>query len=200
MDREPAPNADRLDRVDFVHRIPEGIFRKEIVMRPIVAFFVLMALPVPVSSQTVPTSELSTEAFIEALTPPARSFTRGLTPQLREQDMPRIDLAVEFEFASHALTLEARALLSNLAEALLAPSLAGHRFRLAGHTDAVGTDEANDRLSLERADAVRHFLVTEYGIASERLEVAGYGKRRLLFEEAPEDARNRRVEVSVIVD
>lgn len=169
-------------------------------MRAIILVPALAMVPGPLAAQTAPASDLSTDAFIEALTPPARPTTRGLTPQLREQDMPRIDLAVEFEFGSHALTTEARALLSNLAGALHDPALAEHRFRLAGHTDAVGSHEVNDRLSLERAEAVRRFLVTEHGIAPERLETAGYGKRRLLFEEAPEDDRNRRVEVSVMVD
>lgn len=169
-------------------------------MRAMTIILALATVPGPMAAQTTPASDLSTEAFIEALTPPARPITRGLTPQLREQDMPRIDLAVEFEFGSHALTGEAKALLSNLAGALQDPTLADHRFRLAGHTDAVGSHEINDRLSLERADAVRSFLVSEHGIAPERLETAGYGKRRLLFEETPEDGRNRRVEVSVMVD
>ena len=169
-------------------------------MRAMIAVLALALLPAPLASQTAPARDLSTDAFIEALTPPARPLTRGLTPQLREQEIPRIDLAVEFEFASSALTTEARALLSNLASALQAPALAGHRFRLAGHTDAVGSDEVNDRLSLERANAVRRFLVAEHGIAPERLEIAGYGRRRLLFEDAPQDARNRRVEVAVIMD
>lgn len=164
-------------------------------------FSVMVAVyPVISIAQSAPASDLSKEAFIEALTPPSRPLTRGLTPQLRQEDMPQIDLAVEFEFGSYDLTPQARELLSNLASALEDAALSQYRFRLAGHTDAVGSDEVNDRLSKERAEAVRRFLVSEHGIAADRLETAGYGKRRLLFEDAPEDGRNRRVEVSVLAE
>jgi outer membrane protein OmpA-like peptidoglycan-associated protein len=165
-----------------------------------IAAAICIFLPGHIWAQSTPVQDATTEVLVDALTPPPRPLTRGISPQLRQEDMPSIDLAVEFEFASFELTQEAKALLSNLAAALQAPALMTHRFRLAGHTDAVGSDEANDQLSLERANAVRRFLVAEHGIAPERLDVAGYGKRQLLFEEAPEDARNRRVEVSVMME
>lgn len=151
-----------------------------------------------VHAQQGPAREISVEELIDALTPPPRPLTRGITPVLRQEDMPHVDLAVEFEFASSSLTAEARDLLATLARALQAPALAGHSFLLAGHTDAVGSHAANDRLSLERAEAVRSYLVGSHGIAPERLRTEGHGMRRLLFADAPEDGRNRRVEVSVI--
>ena len=151
-------------------------------------------------AQTDPASDLSADEMIDALTPPPRPRTRGLSVQAHDEEMPRIDLAVEFEFASHRLTPQARGLLNNLAEALQSPALAGHRFRLAGHTDAVGSHAVNDRLSLQRAEAVHDYLVAEHGLDPARLEVEGHGKRQLLFVDAPEDARNRRVEVSVLAE
>ena len=170
-------------------------------------WFQLLALIVAVSlapgasmAQTDPASNLSADELIEALTPAPRPRTRGLSVQVHDEEMPRIDLAVEFEFASHRLTPQARALLGNLAEALQSPALAGHRFRLAGHTDGVGSHSVNDRLSLQRAEAVLDYLVAEHGLDPARLEVEGHGKRRLLFADAPEDARNRRVEVSVLAE
>lgn len=48
---------------------------------------------------------------------------------------------------------------------------------LASHTDSRGTHEYNDTLSQKRAEAVVDFLV-EQGIAEERLEAKGYGKRQ----------------------
>jgi len=173
---------------------------RTLIMRTVFLTVGLSLLPGSLIAQTTPASDLSADAFIEALTPPPAPLTRGLTPQLRQEDMPQIDLAVEFEFGSYDLTPQARKLLSNLARALQDAALSPHRFRLAGHTDAVGSDEVNDRLSRERAEAVRRFLVSEHGIATDRLETAGYGKRRLLFEDAPEDGRNRRVEVSVLAE
>lgn len=164
--------------------------------RPTLLMALLTALalaPGAAIAQADPAADLSADEMIDALTPPARPRTRGLSLQAHDDDMPRIDLAVEFEFASHRLTPQARGLLDNLAEALQSPALAGHRFRLAGHTDAVGSHEVNDRLSYQRAEAVAEYLVSAHGLDPARLEIEGHGKRRLLFEDAPEDARNRRV-------
>lgn len=69
------------------------------------------------------------------------------------------------------------------------------RLRIAGHTDRVGEPDKNQRLSEQRATAVKAFLV-QAGIGMDRLEVLGYGDTRELYP-AP-DARNRRVEITQI--
>jgi outer membrane protein OmpA-like peptidoglycan-associated protein len=151
-------------------------------------------------AQTGPVSSISTQALVDALTPAPRPLTRGLSVTPRVATPPSIDLAVGFEFASSRLTVEAIELLTNLGEALQSPALASQRFRLSGHTDAVGSDAVNDRLSLERAEAVRTFLVNVFAVPPSRLEAVGYGRQRLLLPDAPDDESNRRVEVSVIVE
>jgi outer membrane protein OmpA-like peptidoglycan-associated protein len=67
-----------------------------------------------------------------------------------------------------------------------------------GHTDAVGSDEHNDRLSLQRAERIRAQLIA-LGVAPERVQAAGRGKRELLVPTADQvaEARNRRVEIVV---
>jgi outer membrane protein OmpA-like peptidoglycan-associated protein len=67
-----------------------------------------------------------------------------------------------------------------------------------GHTDTVGEREDNDRLSAQRAERVKGFLV-EIGISAERIEVAGRGQRELLVPTAEniDEPRNRRVEINV---
>lgn len=67
-----------------------------------------------------------------------------------------------------------------------------------GHTDRVGSVQANDALSVKRAEAVRALLV-EAGIAADKLEVAGRGEREPLVPTADEvaEAKNRRVEINV---
>jgi outer membrane protein OmpA-like peptidoglycan-associated protein len=171
---------------------------KKAYIRTAMTVIVSLSLSGLVHAQTAPVSAISTEALVDALTPAPRPLTRGLSLAPRETPTPSIDLAVEFDFASSSLTPQATQLLSNLGDALQSPSLANLRFRLSGHTDAVGGDAANDRLSLARAESVRTFLVETLGVSPERLEAIGYGRQRLLFPEAPDDARNRRVEVSVI--
>lgn len=154
--------------------------------------------PAILSAQQEPVSDITTEGLIEALTPQEGPLLRGISPRLREEDMPRIDLSVTFEFGSFQLTEEAEALLSNLARAMLSPNLSKYRFRLSGHTDAVGSEPFNQELSMARAEAVREFLITKQIIDPSRLESTGFGETQLLFETAPEDARNRRVEVAVL--
>jgi outer membrane protein OmpA-like peptidoglycan-associated protein len=67
-----------------------------------------------------------------------------------------------------------------------------------GHTDTMGNDEYNDRLSLHRAERIRARLI-ELGVAADRIEAAGRGKRELLVQTADQvpEPRNRRVEIVV---
>ena len=67
-----------------------------------------------------------------------------------------------------------------------------------GHTDRVGKVEANDALSLKRAETVRDILLRT-GVKAEGMEVVGRGEREPLIPTADEVAepRNRRVEISV---
>lgn len=69
---------------------------------------------------------------------------------------------------------------------------------VVGHTDRVGSVEANDRLSLQRAETMRKLLI-EQGVSASAIEVAGRGEREPLIPTADEvaEARNRRVEIGV---
>ena len=69
---------------------------------------------------------------------------------------------------------------------------------MIGHTDTVGTLSYNDKLSLARAERLREMLVS-LGIAPERVQSAGRGKRELLVptDDNTAEPRNRRVEISV---
>jgi len=80
-------------------------------------------------------------------------------------------------------------------EALSSDALAGHRFEIAGHTDNTGSKDANLKLSRERAEAVKTFLVKFYGISPERLVARGYGETQPVASNETEEGRamNRRV-------
>jgi len=71
--------------------------------------------------------------------------------------------------------------------------------RITGHTDAVGSDEANQILSEGRANAVRDELIKR-GIAAERIEAEGKGESEPIADNATEEgrAKNRRVEFTII--
>ncbi len=67
---------------------------------------------------------------------------------------------------------------------------------IEGHTDDVGSSEANSRLSLERAGTIRNELLG-MGISSKRLRIAGYGSTRpiVVNNSAENRSKNRRVEI-----
>ena len=69
---------------------------------------------------------------------------------------------------------------------------------VTGHTDRVGSIEANDALSLRRAESVRQALVAA-GLPERAISVAGRGEREPAVATADEvaEGRNRRVEISV---
>ena len=111
----------------------------------------------------------------------------------------RMDFEVYFDYDSAKITPRAREQLKDLGRALSSPELQGFRYLVAGHTDAVGSDEYNIDLSERRARAVYEFLTQTYAIDSDRLTSVGFGFRRLKNKKNPKAAINRRVEVMLIV-
>ncbi|MCS6824904.1 MAG: OmpA family protein [Cytophagaceae bacterium] len=70
---------------------------------------------------------------------------------------------------------------------------------IAGHTDNVGKDADNMRLSQRRANAIRDYLISK-GISEKRLLAKGYGEKFPLVSNDTEEgrAKNRRTEIRVI--
>lgn len=64
-----------------------------------------------------------------------------------------------------------------------------------GHTDNVGTQEANQTLSRNRAESVMNYLVSEQRVASNRISAVGYGDTRPIADNSTEDGKraNRRI-------
>lgn len=125
-----------------------------------------------------------------------KSLSRHLAPVAVGESPQEIAVAlpVTFDFAKATLTLAGKQLLDVAATALNDPSLVPYAFLVEGHTDAVGSDEANLLLSRKRAEAVRDYL-TSKGVDRSRLTAAGFGELRLIPGVAPTDGRQRRVEL-----
>jgi outer membrane protein OmpA-like peptidoglycan-associated protein len=70
---------------------------------------------------------------------------------------------------------------------------------ISGHTDNTGSDEINNKLSLERANAVKEYLLNGL-IESIRIRTKGYGKLKPKADNATEEGRqiNRRVEIEIL--
>jgi outer membrane protein OmpA-like peptidoglycan-associated protein len=68
--------------------------------------------------------------------------------------------------------------------------------RIIGHTDSTGSDELNNRLSLDRAQATKNYLVSR-GVHANQIQVAGRGEHEPVADNNSDAgrARNRRVEI-----
>jgi outer membrane protein OmpA-like peptidoglycan-associated protein len=110
-----------------------------------------------------------------------------------------ITLSGSVLFASNLYELlpGAQAKLSQVANALLAGDPAA-TFVVEGHTDSQGKTATNQTLSVNRANAVRDYLV-QHDIAADRITAQGYGETRTVADNGSADGRanNRRVEIVV---
>ena len=102
-----------------------------------------------------------------------------------------------FEFGKATLRLESYPELNRLSAFF--KGNAKMLTEISGHTDNVGSDEINNKLSQERADVVRNYLLTQ-GVSAERITAKGYGKNKpKVANDTPENqAINRRVEFEIL--
>jgi outer membrane protein OmpA-like peptidoglycan-associated protein len=103
---------------------------------------------------------------------------------------------VLFDFNKYTLKTDAREKLAKVSGILL--SYPGLNLQVEGYTDNVGTDEYNQKLSEERADAVRDYLQSQ-GVAQSNISAAGYGKSDPVADNSSASGRaeNRRVQLVV---
>jgi len=143
------------------------------------------APPSPAAAAAPPPAAKPGAVALPALTPPVDIAK----PQLRAA------FRVEFAFNSAVIREESREILDRVGAVMAAPETGAVRFRIIGHTDAVGGDRVNLALSERRAKAVVAYLVEHHRIAPGRLEASGRGSRELLLPDQPKAAANRRVEI-----
>lgn len=115
---------------------------------------------------------------------------------IRKKEVIRLN-NLFFDFARSELRSESFAELDRLAEFLAANTKI--IIELSGHTDNVGQDDDNRRLSQERVNAVRTYLVSK-GVNEKRLKAVGLGKSKPIASNATEEGRqrNRRVEFKIV--
>jgi outer membrane protein OmpA-like peptidoglycan-associated protein len=172
-------------------------------LRSILIFALLAGewlMPVPASAQEA-LSPNNIECALDPNCPKPQQHKRGLQRRgvnvegdSTEQPLS-VNLYVNFDYNSADLTSDARITLDQLGTALRDPRLGAFSFVIAGHTDAKGGVDFNQKLSERRAEAVRNYLIAQFSIAAERLTATGYGKSQLLDPDHPEDEVNRRVQV-----
>lgn len=180
-------------------------------MKRRITFLVMVAWGALALAQATPT----TQQMIEQLQQPKTRSLRNLTieavpaagaastaaaaspaagPAPAAPARPSLSLLIQFDFNSARVREESQQALGNLVQALQSSELASARFAVEGHTDAKGRAEYNQKLSQQRADAVRDYLVGQ-GVAGDRLVTAGKGATELARPDAPFAAENRRVRI-----
>ena len=131
--------------------------------------------------------EISESALVEALTPYAA--TRSLRPVAP----PKASLLITFHTNSARLTTEAERSLDKVGAALNNEKLADRSFIVEGHADRRGRSDVNQRLSAQRAAAVRDYLTRKHNIPESRLKPVGKGDSEPLNPADPAAPENRRV-------
>jgi len=138
----------------------------------------------------------------------ARAATAALRAQLLQQlnsvlqtsDSPRglvVNMGdVLFDFGRYDLKPDTKITLAKLAGII--QSHPGLHLAIEGHTDNIGSDEANMRLSQQRGDTVREFLVQQ-GLVADTVTAVGVGKAEPVADNSTNEGRqkNRRVEIIV---
>ena len=106
---------------------------------------------------------------------------------------------VLFDFGKSTLKPGAREKLAKIAGIVLAHP--GLNLEVEGHTDSIGSDQFNQRLSEARADAVRDYLIAQ-GLKTDAITARGLGKSQPVAsnDSAEGRQRNRRVELVVSGD
>ncbi|AIG02201.1 outer membrane porin OprF [Pseudomonas fluorescens] len=117
-------------------------------------------------------------------------------PEAPVAQVVRVELDVKFDFDKAVVKPNSYGDVKNLADFMA--QYPATNVEVAGHTDSVGPDAYNQKLSQRRADAVKQVLVKD-GVAPNRITSVGYGESRPVADNATEAGRavNRRVEASV---
>lgn len=168
----------------------------------------LMMLGCTLTAAQVNPSTPSTEQMIEQLKPApktrslrnlkvepnADASSSGTGGSTSNSQRPSLSLLIQFDFNSTKVRPESQQALANLSQALLSSDLQASSFAVEGHTDGKGSAEYNLKLSQQRAQAVREFLVGR-GVQDARLKASGKGASELANPSDPFAPENRRVRI-----
>jgi outer membrane protein OmpA-like peptidoglycan-associated protein len=110
------------------------------------------------------------------------------------------DAEGNFKSGKTALPEEARAKIDQLIGQIKADPK-GAYFEIEGHTDNTGGKDLNQKLGLERAEAVKMYLYEEHHIPLHKMNVISYGEDKPIAPNKTKDGRaqNRRVVIKVLV-
>jgi type IX secretion system PorP/SprF family membrane protein len=128
--------------------------------------------------------------------PDETGFTIG-QPRSTSRIVEEYEVRLPFRFNSFELSEEFTAFLDDVVDRLR--DNPGYSVEVTGHTDSVGSDDVNERISLARAQAAADYLMSK-GIAASRIKVEGKGETLPISsnDTAAGRALNRRVEITIL--
>ncbi len=145
--------------------------------------------------------EIDFDAEAAAALARAAALAARPRPEICAEEIAAILEAGSIGFAAGSSTIDAASsgIVAAIADVLR--GCPGARFEVAGHTDSQGRAEANDRLSAERAEAVKTALEAR-DLPLVSLSARGYGASVPVAENdsAAGRARNRRIEITLVTD
>lgn len=127
----------------------------------------------------------------------AAELERAQVERVGEGILVTFESGILFDFDSSVLRAEARANLASLARTL-GDMTDNVELLIAGHTDSVGSEDYNFRLSLRRAQSAADYLMTR-GIPPARINIVGLGESEPIASNETAAGRqlNRRVEIAI---
>ncbi len=74
------------------------------------------------------------------------------------------------------------------------------KVEIGGHSDSLGSEKANQKISEKRAESVKKYLMDKFNISGDRMVVKGYGSSKPIADNSTKEGRtkNRRVEIRAI--
>jgi outer membrane protein OmpA-like peptidoglycan-associated protein len=146
--------------------------------------------------------QVDASKIVDALAPHKPIRTRSLQIMREDTDSPggasqpgKVSLLITFDTNSANLTSSAKQSLDVVGQALSSEKLASSRFAIEGHADPRGGAAANLKLSEQRAQSVRNYLVQNMNIDASRLEAVGKGDHEQMNKANPLAPENRRVTI-----
>lgn len=123
-------------------------------------------------------------------------------PEVTQEDKETLEFAtraVQFETAKSTLLPASFDVLNQIVDIL--KRYPDYKMRIGGHTDSIGSAEANQKLSEQRAKVCYDYMIAK-GISPSRLNYTGYGESRPIADNRYKDGRdkNRRVEFDIYLD